>query len=127
MNDIRTPSRYFTNGSRTNEKLIELKDKLDDLLTALRKLKEKPETTLATHNIIHDEINKITAIKHKKDGLRKAKSILDACIMNDEEKIINGIKEALDIKAHIRIEPDLIETGEEIENRIFWSDIIGNK
>ena len=99
MRDPRTPSVYYEDSANKIDPLERLKGKLDDLLDALATLREKSSTTPATKRIVDDVIDALTSCSH--------------------DDSVEAIKEALDSKAFFRVEPYMVEGGEQIENQVF--------
>ena len=119
MRDPRTPSVYYEDAVNKVDLLERLKGKLDDLLDALATLREKSSTTPATKRIVDDEMFKLEQKRYQFHSHRHARDVIDALTSGSHDDSVEAIKEALDLKAFFRIEPYMVEGGEQIENQVF--------
>ena len=119
MRDPRTPSVYYEDATNKVDPLEKLKGKLDDLLDALATLREKSSTTPATKRIVDDEMFKLEQKRYQFHSHRHARDVIDALTSGSHDDSVEAIKEALDLKAFFRVEPYMVEGGEQIENQVF--------
>ena len=119
MKDPRTPSVYYEDAVNKVDPLERLKGKLDDLLDALATLREKSSTTPATKRIVDDEMFKLEQKRYQFHSHRHARDVIDALTSGSHDDSVEAIKEALDLKAFFRVEPYMVEGGEQIENQVF--------
>ena len=126
MKDVRTPTTYFQRRNSTPA-LTKLKRRLDELLTDLYALKKSTDTTLATKKIVDMEIEKAEWERYKRASRDNATKVVEALTHGTREDAVDAIWEALDYKVFCRAEPHLVETGEEIEEQLFWTELYGNK
>ena len=119
MRDPRTPSVYYEDAVNKVDPLERLKGKLDDLLDALATLREKSSTTPATKRIVDDEMFKLEQKRYQFHSHRHARDVIDALTSGSHDDSVEAIKEALDLKAFFRVEPYMVEGGEQIENQVF--------
>ena len=119
MKDPRTPSVYYEDSVNKVDPLEKLKGKLDDLLDALATLREKSSTTPATKRIVDDEMFKLEQKRYQFHSHRHARDVIDALTSGSHDDSVEAIKEALDLKAFFRVEPYMVEGGEQIENQVF--------
>ena len=119
MRDPREPSVYFEDAVNKVDPLERLKGKLDDLLDALATLRDKKSTTPATKKIVDDEMFKLEQKRYQFHSHRHARDVIDALTSGSHDDSVEAIKEALDLKAFFRVEPYMVEGGEQIENQVF--------
>ena len=127
MDDPRTPATYFKKQGASKESLIKLKGKLDDLLASLYALQNKSNTTPATKQIVDDEITKAEEEQYRSVSKQNASKVVEALIHGTADDAVEAIGDALDWKLFYRTEPYWMKAGLEMEEKIFWQDIIGNK
>ena len=97
--------------------LERLKGKLDDLLDALATLREKSSINLPPKDC-DDEMFKLEQKRYQFHSHRHARDVIDA-LASAHDDSVEAIKEALDLKAFFRVEPYMVEGGEQIENQVF--------
>ena len=122
MSDPRTPKRYYVSVEEyLNQKtsLEKLKSKLDDLVGALDSYKEKKNASPAAKKIADDEEDKAARIRYLKRSKENAEEFVEAVIIGDPYASIEDLKEALDYKAFIRVDPYMRRTGAKMERQIF--------
>ena len=122
MSDPRTPKRYYvTEEEYLNQKtsLEKLKSKLDDLVGALDSYKEKKNASPAAKKIADDEEDKAARIRYLKRSKENAEKFVESVIIGDPYASIEDLKEALDYKAFIRVDPYMRRTGAKMERQIF--------
>ena len=122
MSDPRTPKRYYvTEEEYLNQKtsLEKLKSKLDDLVGALDSYKEKKNASPAAKKIADDEEDKAARIRYLKRSKENAEKFVESVIVGDPYASIEDLKEALDYKAFIRVDPYMRRTGAKMERQIF--------
>ena len=122
MSDPRTPKRYYvTEEEYLNQKtsLQKLKSKLDDLVGALDSYKEKKNASPAAKKIADDEEDKAARIRYLKRSKENAEKFVESVIIGDPYASIEDLKEALDYKAFIRVDPYMRRTGAKMERQIF--------
>ena len=122
MADPRTPKNYYVSQDEYDShqnSLERLRTKLDDLVTALNSYKEKRGMSPAAKKIVDDEEDKAAQLRYKKRSKENAMRFLDAVLDGDEEDMVDRVKEALDYKALIRVDPYMMETGSEMQEQIF--------
>ena len=117
--DPRTPSTYYEDRDVSRDSLTKLKGKLDDLLTALQSLKESKHSTPATKKCAEDEISRIELEQYRHFSREFAMNAVDEIVAGNHEQAFEKLKEALDHKIFWRVEPYLMNTGEEIEEQVF--------
>ena len=125
MSDPRTPKRYYvTEEDYLSQKtsLEKLKSKLDDLVGALDSYKEKNNASPAAKKIADNEEDKAARIRYLKRSKENAEKFVESVIVGDNYASIEDLKEALDYKAFIRVDPYMRRTGAKMERQIF-----GNK
>ena len=122
MSDPRTPKRYYvTEEEYLNQKtsLEKLKSKLDDLVGALSSYKEKKNASPAAKKIADNEEDKAARIRYLKRSKENAEKFVESVIIGDNYASIEDLKEALDYKAFIRVDPYMRRTGAKMESQIF--------
>ena len=122
MSDPRTPKRYYvTEEDYLSQKtsLEKLKSKLDDLVGALDSYKEKNNASPAAKKIADNEEDKAARIRYLKRSKENAEKFVESVIIGDNYASIEDLKEALDYKAFIRVDPYMRRTGAKMESRIF--------
>ena len=119
MSDIRTPSFYFENKNRKSQQLQDLKIKLADVLSHLQHLKQAPGKTKAYQTIVKNEFKRAKEKQKKQRGHQVSKDIVDKIMDGDGISAIEMMKEELDKRVFMRIEPDLERAGGEMVNHIF--------
>ena len=122
MSDPRTPKRYYVSEEEyLNQKtsLEKLKSKLDDLVGALDSYKEKKNASPAAKKIADDEEDKAARIRYLKRSKENAEKFAESVIVGDPYASIEDLKEALDYKAFIRVDPYMRRTGAKMERQIF--------
>ena len=122
MSDPRTPKRYYvTEEEYLNQKtsLEKLKSKLDDLVGALDSYKEKKNASPAAKKIADNEEDKAARIRYLKRSKENAEKFVESVIIGDPYASIEDLKEALDYKAFIRVDPYMRRTGAKMERQIF--------
>ena len=122
MSDPRTPKRYYVSEEEyLNQKtsLEKLKSKLDDLVGALDSYKEKKNASPAAKKIADDEEDKAARIRYLKRSKENAEKFVESVINGDPYASIEDLKEALDYKAFIRVDPYMRRTGAKMERQIF--------
>ena len=122
MSDPRTPKRYYvTEEEYLNQKtsLEKLKSKLDDLVGALDSYKEKKNASPAAKKIADNEEDKAARIRYLKRSKENAEKFVESVIIGDPYASIEDLKEALDYKAFIRVDPYMRRTGAKMEKQIF--------
>ena len=122
MSDPRTPKRYYvTEEEYLNQKtsLEKLKSKLDDLVGALDSYKEKKNASPAAKKIADNEEDKAARIRYLKRSKENAEKFVESVIIGDHYASIEDLKEALDYKAFIRVDPYMRRTGAKMERQIF--------
>ena len=122
MSDPRTPKRYYvTEEEYLNQKtsLEKLKSKLDDLVGALSSYKEKKNASPAAKKIADNEEDKAARIRYLKRSKENAEKFVESVIIGDNYASIEDLKEALDYKALIRVDPYMRRTGAKMESQIF--------
>ena len=122
MSDPRTPKRYYVSEEEyLNQKtsLEKLKSKLDDLVGALDSYKEKKNASPAAKKIADDEEDEAARIRYLKGSKENAGKFVESVIVGDPYASIEDLKEALDYKAFIRVDPYMRRTGAKMERQIF--------
>ena len=122
MSYPRTPKRYYVSEEEyLNQKtsLEKLKSKLDDLAGALDSYKEKKNASPAAKKIADDEEDKAARIRYLKRSKENAEKFVESVIVGDPYASIEDLKEALDYKAFIRVDPYMRRTGAKMERQIF--------
>ena len=122
MSDPRTPKRYYVSEEEyLNQKtsLEKLKSKLDDLVGALDSYKEKKNASPAAKKIADNEEDKAARIRYLKRSKENAEKFVESVIVGDPYASIEDLKEALDYKAFIRVDPYMRRTGAKMERQIF--------
>ena len=122
MSDPHTPKRYHvTEDEYLNQKtsLQKLKSKLDDLVGALDSYKEKKNASPAAKKIADNEEDKAARIRYLKRPKENAEKFVESVIIGDHYASIEDLKEALDYKAFIRVDPYMRRTGAKMESQIF--------
>lgn len=127
MKDVRTPNTYFQKVGAAPESVQKLKAKLDDLLVSLYALKDKRGVGPTAQLIVDNEIEKAEEQRYRKVSRQNAAKVVEAFLSGTQEDAVAAIEEALDYKVFCRIEPHLVETGDDIEHQVFWSDLVGHK
>ena len=122
MSDPRTPKRYYvTEEEYLNQKtsLEKLKSKLDDLVGALDSYKEKKNASPAAKKIVDNEEDKAARVRYLKRSKENAEKLVESVIIGDHYASIEDLKEALDCKAFIRVDPYMRRAGAKMERQIF--------
>ena len=73
----------------------------------------------AAKKIVDDEEDKAAQLRYKKRSKENAMRFLDAVLDGDDDDMVDSIKEALDYKALIRVDPYMMATGSEMQEQIF--------
>ena len=121
--DARTPTTYFYDQhERTREALTQLRGRLDELFVRIRSLKEEKTRTPAHQQIVEDEIDKAEMEHYKKVSKQNALRVVEAVSYGKPTDAIDAICEALDWKAFVRVNPYMIDAGENIENQVFGEE-----
>ena len=121
MSDPRTPKRYYvTEEEYLNQKtsLEKLKSKLDDLVGALDSYKEKKNASAAAKKIADNEEDKAARIRYLKRSKDNAEKFVESVIIGDNYASIEDLKEALDYKAFIRVDPYMRRTSAKMKRQI---------
>ena len=96
--DARTPETYFRSSEqRRQEGLTHIRERLDDLLLRLRALNAERTTT-------------------------PAQDVVEASISASPQKFVKSIEHALEYKIFCRVEPYMVDAGDEIETQLFSDD-----
>ena len=126
MSDPRTPKRYYVTEeeheqqkSSLQNSLQKLRTKLDDLVGALDSYKEKRNASPAAKKIVENEEDKAAKIRYLKRSKENAEKFVESVINGDPYASIEDLKEALDYKAFIRVDPYIRRTGAKMERQIF--------
>ena len=122
MSDPRTPKRYYVSEEEylsQKTSLEKLKSKLDDLVGALDSYKEKKNASPAAKKIADDEEDKVARIRYLKRSKENGEEFVESVIIGDPYASIEDLKEALDYKAFIRVDPYMRRTGAKMESQIF--------
>ena len=119
MPDIRTPSFYFEDRNRKRQKLQELKMKLDDVVAHLQELKQTPGKTKAHQTIVKNELKRVKEKQKRQRGQQVSRDIVDKIMDGDGVSAVEMMKEELDARVFLRIEPDLDRAGKEMQEHIF--------
>ena len=122
MSDPRTPKRYYVSEEEyLNQKtsLDKLRSKFDDLVGALDSYKEKRNESPAAKKIVDNEEDKAARIRYLKRSKENAEKFVESVIVGDPYASIEDLKEALDYKAFIRVDPYMRRTGAKMERQIF--------
>lgn len=122
MSDPRTPKRYYVSEEEyLNQKtsLEKLKSKLDDLVGALDSYKEKKNASPAAKKIADDEEDRAARIRYLKRSKENAEKFVESVILGDHYASIEDLKEALDYKAFICVDPYMRRTSTKMERQIF--------
>ncbi len=127
MNDVRTPSSYFQQRGASPEALEKLKGKLDELLVSLYEYKERFKTTPAETQILDREIDHVERRRYQQISMEYASKVVEAFAHGKPNQVVDALWNALDYKMFRRLEPFLVKAGEEMEEQVFWSDLIGHK
>ena len=127
MKDVRTPDTYFSDPASTQASVNKLKGKLNELLESLYQYKERIATTVAEEKILNDEIQKAESMRYQKVSRDNALKVASAFVNGTPDDVAEAIWEALDFKIGFRAEPSFIQKAEEVENQVFWSDLVGHK
>ena len=118
--DARTPTTYFyERHQRTRLAMEHLRGRLDDLMVRIQSLKEEKARTPAHQQIVEDEIDKAELEHYTKVSKQNALRVVEAFTYGKPTDAIDAICEALDWKAFVRINPYMIEAGENIEKQVF--------
>lgn len=129
MKDVRTPSTYFHQRGMNPDSIARLKGKLDDLLESLYEYRERYTNmiSIAEEKILEQEIDKAERKRYKKTSIKNAVKVVDAATYGTPEDIADAIREAIDYKVFVRVEPYMQDTGQQMEEQIFWMKQYGNK
>ena len=123
MMDARTPTTYFYDQhERTREALTQLRGRLDELLVRIRSLKEEKTRTPAHQQIVEDEIDKAELEHYKKVSKQNALRVVEAFSYGKPMDAIDAVCDALDWKAFVRMNPYMIDAGENIEKQVFGEE-----
>jgi len=123
MTDARTPTTYFYDQhERTREALTQLRGRLDDLVVRIQSLKEEKATTPAHQQIVEDEIDKAEMEHYRQVSKQKALRVVEAFSYGKPMEAIDAVCDALDWKAFVRMNPHMIDAGENIENQVFGEE-----
>ena len=123
MMDSRTPTTYFYDQhERTREALTQLRGRLDELFVRIRSLKEEKTRTPAHQQIVEDEIDKAELEHYKKVSKQNALRVVEAFSYGKPLEAIDAVCDALDWKAFVRVNPYMIDAGENIENQVFGEE-----
>ena len=111
------------------DSIARLKGKLDDLLESLYEYRERYTNmiSIAEEKILEQEIDKAERKRYKKTSIKNAVKVVDAATYGTPEDIADAIREAIDYKVFVRVEPYMQDTGQQMEEQIFWLKEYGNK
>jgi len=121
--DARTPETYFRSSEqRRQEGLTHIRERLDDLLLRLRALNEERTTTPAHEQVVDDEITSLELKRYRAQSLVNAQDVVEASISASPQKFVKSIEHALEYKIFCRVEPYMVDAGDEIETELFSDD-----
>ena len=120
--DIRTPAFYFEDRNRKRQKLHELKIKLDDVVAHLQELKQAPGKTKAHQTIVNNELKRVKKKQKNQRAQQVSRDIVDKIMDGDAVGAVEMMKEELDTRVFLRIEPNLVGAGREMQEHIFDDD-----
>ena len=122
MTDARTPETYFRSSEqRKQEALTHIRERLDDLLLRLRQLKEEKTTTPVHEQVVEDEITKFEMKRYRCQSFENALDVVEASISGSHDNFIESICNAIEYKVFCRVEPYMVDAGDEIEEQVFYS------
>ena len=122
MSDIRTPSYYFEDRNRKRDVIKNVNLQLDQILSHLYELKEKPNTTKAYKKIVDNEIKRAENTQDMERRKKMSKVIINKMVDGDPSEVTETIKREIDERVAQRVEPDLIKASQEM-----WRDMFGDK
>ena len=122
MTDIRTPFCYFEDRNRKRKQLNDIKVKLDDLLEHLQNLKEQPGKTKAHQTIVKNELKKVKEKQKSERGQQVSRDIVDKIVSGDGSSAVELMKDELDARTFLKIEPDIKRAGSMMEEHMFSND-----
>ena len=125
--DPRTPRTYFKKGPDAPTTPTSLKNELADLLDVLIALRDDPDASPTAKNIAVDDLDRFDRKQYRYFSQQNATKILDAVAEGDTEGAVEALKTALLFKVHHRVKPQMVKTGEEVEEELFWLNQYGHK
>ena len=121
--DARTPTTYFyERHQRTRLAMEQLRGRLDDLMLRIQSLKEEKASTPAHQQIVEDEIDKAEMEHYRQVSKQNALRVVEAFSYGKPMDAIDAVCDALDWKAFVRMNPHMIDAGENIENQVFGEE-----
>ena len=125
--DPRTPRTYFKSKEKHQVSDQELNAELQDVLEVLVALRNNPKFSNATKEIALGDLKRVEKKVYKNQSKKNAVKIMNAIEDGTVDGIVEALSDALLYKIHHRIEPQLVESGMEIEERLFWLNQYGHK
>lgn len=86
---------------------------------SLYALKDKRGVGTTAELIVDNEIEKAEKQRYRKVSMQNAAKVVEAFLSGTKEDAIAAIEQALDYKLFCRVEPHLVETGDDIEHQVF--------
>ena len=74
-----------------------------------------------------DDLDRFDRKQYRYFSQQNATKILDAVAEGDTEGAVEALKTALLFKVHHRVKPQMVKTGEEVEEELFWLNQYGHK
>ena len=127
MKDPRTPTNYFEGITASPETSQALKEELNDVLEVLVELRDNPEAPTVIKELALQDLKRVEKKRYKNQSKKNGVKVMDAIADGSADEIMEAIKTALHHKIHHRLQPQMVDTGEKMEEQIFWTDLYGNK
>lgn len=127
MKDPRTPTNYFEGITTSPETSQALKEELNDVLEVLVELRDNPEAPTVIKELALQDLKRVEKKRYKNQSKKNGVKVMDAIADGSADEIMEAMKTALLHKIHHRLRPQMVDTGEKMEEQIFWTDLYGNK
>lgn len=127
MKDPRTPTNYFEGITTSPETSQALKEELNDVLEVLVELRDNPEAPTVIKELALQDLKRVETKRYKHQSKKNGVKVMDAIADGSADEIMEAMKTALLHKIHHRLQPQMVDTGEKMEEQIFWTDLYGNK
>lgn len=127
MKDPRTPSVYFQKRGSEAEDTREIREELTEVLEFLIALQEDPHSSPVAKEVATKDLERLERKRYRHHSKKNAVKVMSAITDGTSEDVLEALKEALAFKILHRVEPQMMETGFEVEEQLFWSDLIGDK
>lgn len=127
MKDPRTPTNYFEGITASPETSQALKEELNDVLEVLVELRDNPDAPAVIKELALQDLKRVEKKRYKHQSKKNVVKVMDAIADGNPDEIMEALKTALHHKIHQRLQPHMVDTGKEMEEQIFWTELYGHK